>query len=257
MPLWSGCPQSQKYSLSGPLEKGPISDIKEIKKREKIYMHTYKKVFSLMSNERNANSNQKEIPLHIHYVRTCLKLRQHYLMVKLENDNHLYMSWKPPASQVMQLVKNPPAKAGDTRDAGSILGSGRSPGGVNGNPLQYSCLENSMDRGAHKASGTTELTHNEEWCMPWWESHIMSLENALAFAGKVEHRYIPHRHSTRGRGLCRNTAELFIIAANQNQSRCPTSDGPSVWSVLTTKVYAAGNPVQEHSTCWSGQVSRT
>ena len=92
--------------------------------------------------------NQKEIPLHIHYVRTCLKLRQHYLMVKLENDNRLYMSWKPPASQVMQLVKNPPAKAGDTRDAGSILGSGRSPGGGHGNPLQCSCLGNPMDREA-------------------------------------------------------------------------------------------------------------
>ena len=38
--------------------------------------------------------------------------------------------------------------AGDLRDAGSILGSGRSPGGGNGNPLQYSCLGNPMDRGA-------------------------------------------------------------------------------------------------------------
>ena len=38
--------------------------------------------------------------------------------------------------------------SGDTGDGGSILGSGRSPGGGNGNPLQYSCLENSMDRGA-------------------------------------------------------------------------------------------------------------
>ena len=42
------------------------------------------------------------------------------------------------------MVKNPPANAGDT---GSILESGRSPGEGNGNPLQYSCLENSMDRG--------------------------------------------------------------------------------------------------------------
>ena len=42
------------------------------------------------------------------------------------------------------VVKTPPANAGDM---GSILGSGRSPGGGNGNLLQYSCLENSMDRG--------------------------------------------------------------------------------------------------------------
>ena len=48
-------------------------------------------------------------------------------------------------------------------DAGSIFGSGRSPGGGNGNPLQYSCLENSMDRGAwwaivHEIIDTTEVT---------------------------------------------------------------------------------------------------
>ena len=54
------------------------------------------------------------------------------------------------------MVKNPPANAGDIRDAGyadlrdagSIPGSGRSLGGGNGNPLQYPCLENPMDRGA-------------------------------------------------------------------------------------------------------------
>jgi len=46
------------------------------------------------------------------------------------------------------VVKNPPANAGDVRDAGLILGSGRSPGGGCGNPLQYSCLENPMGRGA-------------------------------------------------------------------------------------------------------------
>ena len=46
------------------------------------------------------------------------------------------------------MVKNSPANAGDVRDAGLIPGSGRSPGGGHGNPLQYSCLENPMDRGA-------------------------------------------------------------------------------------------------------------
>ena len=49
------------------------------------------------------------------------------------------------------MVKNPPANAGDVRDAGSIPGSGRSPGGGHGNPLQYSFLENPMDRGAWQA----------------------------------------------------------------------------------------------------------
>ena len=49
---------------------------------------------------------------------------------------------------VALVVKNPPANAGDARDVGSIPGLGRSSGEGNGNPLQYSCLEKSMDRGA-------------------------------------------------------------------------------------------------------------
>ena len=52
------------------------------------------------------------------------------------------------ASQGALVVKNPPANAGDVRDASLIPGSGRSPGGGHGNPLQFSCLENPMDRGA-------------------------------------------------------------------------------------------------------------
>ena len=46
------------------------------------------------------------------------------------------------------MVKNLPANAGDTRDVGSVSKLGRSPGGGHDNPLQYSCLENPMDRGA-------------------------------------------------------------------------------------------------------------
>ena len=50
--------------------------------------------------------------------------------------------------EVVPVVKNPPASTGDIRDMGSIPGLGRSPGEGNGTPLQYSCLENPMDRGA-------------------------------------------------------------------------------------------------------------
>ena len=46
------------------------------------------------------------------------------------------------------VVKNPPASAGDVRDSGSVPGWGRSPGGGHGSPLQDSCLENPVDRGA-------------------------------------------------------------------------------------------------------------
>ena len=50
------------------------------------------------------------------------------------------------------MVKNLPVSTGDTRDVGLILGLGRYPGEGNGNPVQYSCLENSMDRGAWQAT---------------------------------------------------------------------------------------------------------
>ena len=70
----------------------------------------------------------------------------------------------PHASQLALAVKNPPPNAGDIGDVGSVPGLGRSPGGGNSNPLQYSCLENPMDRGAwwatvkgHKESVMTEV----------------------------------------------------------------------------------------------------
>ena len=58
------------------------------------------------------------------------------------------MAFRFQASQVVLVVKNLPANAGDPRDRGSVPGSGRSPGGWHDNPLQYSCLENPMGRGA-------------------------------------------------------------------------------------------------------------
>ena len=60
------------------------------------------------------------------------------------------------------VVKNPPANAGDTRDADLIPGLGRSPGVGNGNPLQYSCLEKLMDRRARWAT-----VHGVAKCWTW------------------------------------------------------------------------------------------
>ena len=61
----------------------------------------------------------------------------------------------------MLVVKNPLANAGDIRDVGLIPGLGRPPGGGHGNPLQYSCLENPMDRGTLRAAvhGVARVGH--------------------------------------------------------------------------------------------------
>ena len=60
-------------------------------------------------------------------------------------------------SQVVLVVKNPSANAGDIRDVSSIPGLGRSPRDGNGNPLQYSCLENPYGQ---RATGSQRVTHN-------------------------------------------------------------------------------------------------
>ena len=77
------------------------------------------------------------------------------------------------------MVKNLPADAGDARDVGSILGSGRSPGEGNGNPLQYSCLENSVDRGAWRAivHGVKRVRHD------WVTKHTNYVEGRVPDPG--------------------------------------------------------------------------
>ena len=74
--------------------------------------------------------------------------------------------WSARVSQVPLVVRNLPANAEDVRDAGSILGSGRSPGGGHGNPLQYSCLENPMDRGAWWAT-VHGVANSRTWLSDW------------------------------------------------------------------------------------------
>ena len=71
------------------------------------------------------------------------------------------------ASQVVLVVKNLPANAGNIRDSSPIPGSGRSPGGGHGNSLQYSCLENPMDRGAWQA---TVHRVTKSWTQLKWPS---------------------------------------------------------------------------------------
>ena len=76
----------------------------------------------------------------------------------IELCNHFHSHYKEHSIQQKKrfpdgaVVKNPPASAGDSGDMGSISGLGRPPEEGNGNPLQYSCLENSTDRGAWRAT---------------------------------------------------------------------------------------------------------
>ena len=96
--------------------------------------------------------------------------------------------WVPPVcvgpSQVALVVKSLPANVGDVRNVGLIPGSGRSPGGGQGYPVQYSCLENPMDRGAWPATvhGVAELYTTEATfhacplgcCCCWGYGHCRS-----------------------------------------------------------------------------------
>ena len=66
------------------------------------------------------------------------------------------------ASQVALMVKSPPTNAGDVKEVSSIPELGRHPGGGHGNPLQYACLENPMDRGAWR---TTVHTVAKTWTL--------------------------------------------------------------------------------------------
>ena len=95
------------------------------------------------------------------------------------------------------VVKNPPANAGDTRNMGSIPGLGRSPGVGNGNPLQYSCVRNPMDRGA------------------WWVT-----VHGVAESDMTEHTHThTHTHTTQHKHCVGQTVaviRLLLFVMRQN-----------------------------------------
>ena len=91
------------------------------------------------------NQNERDWGVHNSWVPVHLLGLAHNLG---RNRNFAVFSGHHGASQVALVVKNPPTNSGDTRNVGLIPGWGRSPGGWHGNPLQYSCLENPMDREA-------------------------------------------------------------------------------------------------------------
>ena len=86
---------------------------------------------------------------------------------RVRHDWATELNWCTMACQVVLVIKNPPANAGDVKDTGLMPGSERSPRGGHGNPLQYSCLENPMDKGAWWAT-VHRVTNNRTW--PKWLS---------------------------------------------------------------------------------------
>ena len=90
------------------------------------------------------------------------------------------------AYQVVLVVKNLSANAGDIRDVGSISGSGRSPGGGHGNPLQYSCLEHPMDRGGWQAT-VHGVTKSQTWSkqLSTQQATYMILESESTFVTRL------------------------------------------------------------------------
>ena len=88
-----------------------------------------------------------------------------------ETNWHLSSCFYARRKEVGLVVKNPPDNPRDIREPGLIPGWGRSPGGGHGNPLQYSCLENPMDRGAWGAV-VHRVTKSWTWLKPWSSIHI-------------------------------------------------------------------------------------
>ena len=107
--------------------------------------------------------------------------------------------------QVGTLVKNLPANTGDTRDAGSIPESGRSPRGGNGNPLQYSCLANSMD----KETYIYGVAKRHNWVQI--HSYIQSLISCHILSLYVHLLTKTTFHWTRHKQIAYNLKELFCV----------------------------------------------
>ena len=83
------------------------------------------------------------------------------------------------------MVKNPPANVGDIRETGSIPGLSRSPGGRHGNPLQYYCPENSVDRGAWSAADHGVMKSRTQLSDFTFTFHFHALEKEMATHSSV------------------------------------------------------------------------
>ena len=114
----------------------------------------------------------------VFFLQGCRRHKKLDFLFTFLEDLVLLVSLGNSTFQEAPVVKNPPASSGDVRDVGLILGLGRFPGVGNGNPLQYSCLENPTDRGDWWATvhGVTKSwtrlkqlsTHTCKLKTGWW-----------------------------------------------------------------------------------------
>ena len=125
------------------------------------------------------------------------------------------------ASEVALVVKNLPASTGDIRDTSSVPGLGRSPGGGHNNPLQYSCLENPMDRRAWLAK--VHATTKSRTQLNWFSMHTCTPQ--CTFSNKDESVCISQK--TNHEGLFNADTPRFLInilsKKNYESTRLPVT----------------------------------
>jgi len=123
--------------------------------------------------------------------------------VALQRSNKTSLLWYQGASQVVQLVNNMPANAGDSRDVGSTSGSGRSLGEGTDNPVQYYCVGNSMDRGAWQAAAHV-VTKSKTWLSVHAYTHTNTNTHTHTHTPMVSNGCFPgqfilsHHHEDKG-----------------------------------------------------------
>ena len=146
------------------------------------------------------------------------------------------------ASQVALVIKNPLASVGDVRDAGSIPGLGRSPGGGHGNPLQYSCLQRES-HGQRSLAGYSPCVHRHNWSNLTHKHTSLMMSNSFLraestiFFGKVSfHILCP----------CFNELATFLLLSFESSFypryksfiRCVLQRfPPSLWLVFFSSQY--------------------
>ena len=141
------------------------------------------------------------------------------------------------ASPVLLVVKNPPANAGDIRDGGSMPGSGKSPGGGHGNPFQYSCLENHMDRGAWWAT-VNGVAESRTWLRDLACTHSFP-RPWTAFQVTVE-THTNDLQWTPDSGFCGKCERILKILFSLSSSSSLMIF--EKWILLVLSVYTSGEP---------------